>query len=113
MISPENASEREERPSAIGAIIWAVALPIWAAIMPICGGVDPANAERYRGMNISFFHGSNDDLVNVDYSRRMDKALTEKGIAHTYKEYPGVKHDSWTRTYADSKVLAWMFGCRK
>ena len=81
--------------------------------MPICGGVDPANAERYRGMNISFFHGSNDDLVNVDYSRRMDKALTEKGIAHTYKEYPGVKHDSWTRTYADSKVLAWMFGCRK
>lgn len=86
----------------------------FAAMMPICGGVDETTAEDYKdGVGIRFFHGSVDGAVNVGYSRRMDKALTDAGVVHGYTEYPGVNHDCWTRTYANDANLRWLFGCRR
>lgn len=86
----------------------------FAAMMPICGGVDETTAEDYKdGIEIRFFHGSVDGAVNVGYSRRMDKALTDAGVVHGYTEYPGVNHDCWTRTYANDANLRWLFGCRR
>ena len=81
----------------------------FAAAMPICGGVDESTVELYRGLPLRFFHGSVDGAVPVDYSRRMDKALSEAGIPHLYTEYPNVNHDCWTRTYANDDVLGWLF----
>ena len=87
----------------------------FAAMMPICGGVDETTAEDYKDdeLGIRFFHGSVDGAVNVEYSRRMDKALTAAGVVHGYTEYPGVNHDCWTRTYANDANLDWLFGCRR
>ena len=86
----------------------------FAAMMPICGGVDEATAALYKdGVAIRFFHGGADSVVTPEYSRRMDKALTAAGVAHGYTEYPGVNHNSWTQTYANDAILAWMFGCSR
>ena len=82
----------------------------FAAAMPICGGVDETAAALYKGLPLRFFHGSVDGAVPVEYSRRMDKALTAAGADHLYTEYPNVNHDCWTRTYANDQVLAWLFG---
>ena len=84
----------------------------FAAMMPICGGVDETTTALYKnGVAIRFFHGGADSVVTPEFSRRMDKALTDAGIVHGYTEYPGVNHDSWTRTYANDENLAWLFGC--
>ena len=86
----------------------------FAAMMPICGGVDETTAADYKdGIGIRFFHGSVDGAVSVEYSRRMDKALTDVGVVHGYTEYPGVNHDCWTRTYANDANLDWLFECRR
>ena len=85
----------------------------FAAMMPICGGVDEHTAKDYdckERLGIRFFHGGADDVVTPDFSRRMDKALTDAGVVHGYTEYPGVNHDCWTRTYADDENLFWLFG---
>ena len=82
----------------------------FAAMMPICGGVDETTAALYEdGVAIRFFHGGADSVVAPEYSRRMDKALTEAGIDHGYTEYPGVNHNSWTQTYANDANLDWLF----
>lgn len=88
----------------------------FAAMMPICGGVDEHRAEDYRdcdNLGIRIFHGGADNVVSPDYSRRMDKALTDAGIVHGYTEYPGVGHDCWTQTYSDEDVLRWLFGRKR
>ena len=86
----------------------------FAAMMPICGGVDETTAALYGdGVEIRVFHGGVDSVVTPEYSRRMDKALTAAGVAHGYTEYPGVNHNSWTQTYANDAILAWMFGCSR
>ena len=81
----------------------------FAAAMPVCGGVDDTTAELYRGTALMFFHGDADTAVPVGYSRRMDKALSDAGIAHVYKEYPKTGHKCWPRTYANDSVLDWLF----
>ena len=85
----------------------------FAAAMPICGGVDESTAELYRGLPIWFFHGADDKSVSPLYSRLMDRALSDAGIAHVYTEYPNVHHDCWTRTYANDTVLDWLFAQRR
>ena len=82
----------------------------FAAMMPICGGVDETTTALYKdGVAIRFFHGGADGVVTPEFSRRMDKALTDAGIEHGYTEYPGVNHNSWTQTYANDANLDWMF----
>ena len=85
----------------------------FAAMMPICGGVDESTATLYKdndNLGIRIFHGGADNIVSPDYSRRMDKALTDEGIVHGYTEYPGVGHNCWSQTYANDENLDWMFG---
>ena len=86
----------------------------FAAMMPICGGVDETTADLYKdGVAIRFFHGGADGVVTPEFSRRMDKAFTDAGVVHSYTEYPGVNHNSWTQTYANDAILDWMFACQR
>lgn len=91
---------------------------LWAAGIPICGKVkdlDPAvaAAEIDKHTPIWVFHGDNDTTVSVWSSINMVKALREVGADVHYTEYPGVGHDSWTRTYNNKRVLQWFFAQRK
>lgn len=49
------------------------------------------------------FHGSQDDVVPIDQSRRLAAALRAAGVATHYAEFPGVGHHdlSWERVGPD------------
>ncbi|WP_218933587.1 carboxylesterase family protein [Rubripirellula lacrimiformis] len=83
----------------------------FAAMLEVCGGGDPSWAHRYDGVPVWAFHGQSDSVVPVLRGREMIKALAQSGHYPElrYTEYPGVGHDSWTRTYSRDDVFDWLF----
>ena len=79
----------------------------FAAAAPICGGGDPASAKSIGKLPVWAFHGDDDRVVSVERSREMVDAIkATKGNAKL-TVYPGVGHDSYTRTYANPKLYEW------
>lgn len=94
-----------------GFATWAlgVAAPErFAALLPICGGGDPPNAGRLKGIPIWVFHGADDPVVRVSLSEDIVNAIKKAGGTPRFTSYPGVKHDSWTETYNNPEVYEWM-----
>lgn len=85
----------------------------FAAAAPICGGGDVAQAGKLAQLPIWAFHGEADKAVPVALTRGMIDAIRKAGGKPRYTEYAGVGHDSWTRTYADPKFIAWLFAQKK
>lgn len=85
---------------------------LFAAALPICGGGDTNN---YRKVKTPFwvFHGSDDAVVNVNYSKEMVGRLNDLGVKVKYTEYPGVNHNSWDNAFAEPDFLPWMFKRRR
>jgi len=81
----------------------------FAAAFPICGGANPEIAERISGPSWWIFHGADDDVVPAKYSEQMAEALKKIGADVKLTVYPDVKHDSWTNTFAEPKLLEWLF----
>jgi predicted peptidase len=86
---------------------------IFAAALPVCGGGDLAEAPKLKDLPIWTFHGELDETVKTIRSRDMVAALKAAGGSPKYTEYPGVTHNSWTRTFADEEVLKWLFAQKK
>lgn len=86
---------------------------LFAAAIPICGGADETQADRLTKLPIWVFHGDKDSVVKPQRSRRMIEAIKKAGGDPKYTEYPGVDHDSWSRTYANPEVIAWLFAQRR
>ncbi|HWQ36771.1 MAG TPA: PHB depolymerase family esterase [Blastocatellia bacterium] len=102
----------------------------FAAYVPICGGVviperlrksmpnaslpdegvDPyaLTAKSIGTTPVWIFHGDADPVVPVEGSRKMNEALKAAGGNVKYTEYPGVKHDSWVKAYAEPELMKWM-----
>lgn len=91
---------------------------IWCAIAPICGYAQLAGqsgpesavgviAPRLRGMPMWVFHGDMDEIVDPAHSTLMVEAMRREGgipvggamLRHT--RYPGTKHNSWDKAYAE------------
>jgi predicted peptidase len=85
----------------------------FAAAVPICGGGDPAFAKQIAKMPIWTFHGDNDGTVKVKRSRDMFAAINEAGGSPQHTEYGGVGHNSWTATYANRELYAWLFAQKR
>lgn len=83
----------------------------FAAALPICGGGDTL---RYRKVRTPFwvFHGTDDAVVDVSYSRAMVAKLKEEKVKVKYTEYPGVNHNSWDNAFSEPDFLKWMFDKR-
>lgn len=87
---------------------------LFAAGIPICGGGDTAQAPKLKSTPIWAFHGDLDTSVKTQRSRDMSEAIKQSGGSLIqYTEYPGVAHNSWTRTYANDEVLDWLFSQKK
>ena len=86
---------------------------LFAAAMPICGGGDVACASKIRNVPIWCFHGDKDGAVPTNRSRDMFAAIKAVGGNVQYREYPGVGHNCWSRTYGDEAVLKWFFSQRR
>jgi predicted peptidase len=96
--------------------VWATAADYpdrFAAAIPICGGGDITGAEQYGKLPIWAFHGDADLVVSVRRSREMVSAINTLGGRAKLTVYPGVGHDSFTRSYADPKVFSWLLKQRR
>ena len=87
----------------------------FAAAVPICAGdkfigMEPEEMGRkFAQLPIWIFHGDADDVISVDVSRRLVKALKDAGGNPRYTEYPGVDHGSWELAYRERKLIEWLF----
>ena len=81
----------------------------FAAAIRVCGGWDPQAAGKMKNIAIWVFHGETDKVVPTKYSRSMVEALTKAGGSPKYTEYPGVGHNSWSKTYASPETWKWLF----
>jgi predicted peptidase len=97
----------------------------FAAIAPICGGILMPDISRQQSPDdlkpytdaakeigghtpVWIFHGSDDSVVPVAESRRMNEAMKALGGEVHFTEYPGVNHNSWDQAYADPELISWM-----
>jgi predicted peptidase len=80
----------------------------FAALLPICGGGNMEEAPQLATLPIWAFHGSADDVVSPDESRKIVEAVRLAGGDVHYTEYPGIEHNSWDETYTNPNVIAWL-----
>ena len=86
---------------------------MFAAAAPICGWIDTSKASVIKDVPIWIFHGDSDNVVSVNYSRNMVKALKNAGGNPRYTEYPNVNHASWVYAYKEPDFLEWMFSHKR
>lgn len=84
-----------------------------AAIAPICGGGDPTRVCALRRVPVWAFHGALDDVVPLELSQVMVDALRGCGGDVRLTVYPDAAHDSWTQTYANPDLYAWLLAQRR
>ena len=87
----------------------------FAAIVPICGGGEPfsARAIAAAGLPVWAFHGEKDPVVPLKRSEEMVEAVKRNKGDVRLTVYPDVLHDSWTATYDNPAVFAWLLEHRR
>ena len=85
----------------------------FAAAAPICGGGTPRLMCRAGRLPVWAFHGAEDPTVPLRRSEEMVDALAACGGDVRLTIYPGVGHDSWTRTYANPEFYDWLLAHRR
>ena len=82
----------------------------YAALIPICGGVGVRfiMADRIQHIPEWIFHGAKDSVVPPAFSEQMHKILSKLGTPVQLTVYPDAQHDSWTATYDNPEVWAWL-----
>ncbi|MBN1286474.1 MAG: prolyl oligopeptidase family serine peptidase [Anaerolineae bacterium] len=91
---------------------WALAAAYpgrFAAIAPICGGGDPETACALKNTPTWVFHGARDQTVPLSESKQMVDAVLACGgpVEPRLTVYPEAEHDSWTKTYNNSRLYDW------
>lgn len=86
----------------------------FAAAVPICGGGDAARAFLLKEMPIWVFHGAQDQVVDVRYSRTIVDAIQMAGGSPGFTEYPDAGHvEAWVQAYRDPALYEWLFSKTK
>ena len=93
-----------------GTWAWAQENPErFAAIAPICGGGLAWRARRLQNVPTWAFHGVKDPTVPVRASEEMVDAMKKANALEVkLTEYPEAGHDSWTVTYDNPELFAWL-----
>lgn len=85
----------------------------FAAAAPICGGGDDEHVEQLKNLPIWAFHGEDDETVPFSDGKKMVDAVNAAGGNAKLTAYPGIGHDSWTRTYENPKLYDWFLEHRR
>ncbi len=86
---------------------------LFAAAVPVCGIADTAKAALMGNTPLWIFHGDNDDVNSVTYSRMIVDALTKIGKPPKYTEYAGMDHYVWSKAFKEPDLLPWLFSQNK
>lgn len=80
----------------------------FAAIAPLCGRNIPLLGFRLWQMPLWVFHGEQDDVVPVQFSKDMAASLESMGNKQIKLTlYPDFGHDIWTFTYLKPELYEW------
>jgi fermentation-respiration switch protein FrsA (DUF1100 family) len=94
-----------------GALWLALSRPdVWAAVAPVCAAPVPeaeALAPNALNLPIRLFHGDQDPLTPVAFSRQWQRRLVDLSVAADYIEYPAVRHNAWDYAYKDGALFDW------
>lgn len=82
---------------------------LFAAVAPVCPVADTSKAALIKDNNIWVFHGADDRVNDVAYSRIMINALRWQSADPLYTEYPNTGHRCWDKAYKETDLLPWMF----
>jgi predicted peptidase len=85
----------------------------FAAIAPICGGLWHQGVDRIRRLPVWAFHGEEDKTVPIEFTETIVAGLEALGADVRFTRYPGVEHDSWTRTYDNPDLYDWLLAQRR
>ena len=77
-----------------------------------CGGGMYWNAKKIK-TEVWAFHGRKDKTVYVEESIKMVEAINASGGKAKLTVYPGCGHDSWSKTYRNPEVFAWLLSNEK
>lgn len=98
-----------------GQGVWNAAMhrpDLFAAIVPISGSASPQHGELLKDQYIWTFHGDEDEITKVEYTREMVDAILQQGGSTSkirYTEIEGGDHaDSWLTAYSGDDVWRWM-----
>ncbi len=87
---------------------------IFAAAFPICGAGRISTAKNFATtVSLWIFHGADDEIVPVYFSRDYYKRLKKLNGDVKYSEYPGVHHNSWVNAFGEKDLLPWLFSKSK
>ena len=86
---------------------------LFAAAVPICGIADTSKAALMGNTPLWIFHGDNDNINSVTYSRIIVDALTKIGKPPKYTEYVGMDHYVWQKAFNEPDLLPWIFSQKK
>ncbi len=86
---------------------------LFAAAVPICGGGDVTNVQHVKHLPIWVFHGSDDQVIKVDWSRALVDSLKALGAPVRYTEFPNVGHNAWSPAFATEELYQWLFSQKK
>ncbi len=117
--------------------VWHLALAHpgrFAALVVVCGGLLPHatttsvqqspftkrgddpyafTARSLHEVPIWMFHGTVDDTIPVEESRKMDEALRAAAARDEhYTEVPAMGHNVWDKAYSDDAMWKWLFAQR-
>ena len=81
----------------------------FAAAFPICGGGNPHWSNLLKRTPFWIFHGEDDGVVSVDFSRKMYEALSKEKASVRLTIYPKVNHNSWDNSFAEPDLMHWLF----
>jgi hypothetical protein len=82
---------------------------MFAAAIPICGGGDPSLAPKVVNVPVWAFHGEDDNLVPVRFSREMIEGIKTAGGNPKYTEFPGAGHNIWNQVVSTPGLMDWLF----
>lgn len=86
----------------------------FSAVVPLAGGGDAKQAEVLKQTPIWAFHGDKDDMVPVERTRDVMKAITAAGGASAkYDELIGDGHGIPGKVYSRKDLIEWIFAQRR
>jgi predicted peptidase len=85
---------------------------MFAAAIPLCGAGHAGIASRAAKTAVWAFHGETDDVISVDFSRKMVDAMKRAGGNPRYTEYKGVGHEIWEMAFKEPDLEEWLFAQR-
>lgn len=85
----------------------------FAAVVPVSGVPYAGDAAKLATLPIWVFHGARDNIISVEFSRKMVAALKAAGGTVKYTEFPKSHHNIWAKVYEDPELYTWLLAQRK